>query len=341
MRPSLRHVELTACDPARTAGLAHCVVVEAGSHEFPIPHKKSWSNMKYLKLLAILLLSWFAAMAQAEPQLLRESYFSEVVGEERDYFVYLPSTFSTRDEWPVLLYLHGDGERGNGKGELDFVLVQGPLYEAWVQKRDLPFVIIGPQLPMYGRDDVPYIKSRRAEDIPKRLAEGVPPRPEKFPSTRPMNRSQSKSPDLIAIEGYPEGWNTHAGELVGMVDTIIEKYRGDSGRVYVTGLSDGGLGAWWMASKYPKRFAAANPIVGFAHPDWIDSIATADIPVWCFAGGRDQVAPVSMFYEGMNKLEALSSADVRFTVEEDMGHDVWTRVYAGEDVYRWMLSQSK
>lgn len=297
--------------------------------------------MKYLKLVAILLLSSFAVMAQAEPQLLRESYFSEVVGKERDYFVYLPSNFSTRDEWPVLLFLHGDGERGNGKDELDFVHAHGPLYEAWVQKRDLPFVIIGPQLPMYGRGDVSYIKNRRVEDIPKRLAEGVPPRPEKFPSSRPMNGSQSKPSYSIPIEGYPKGWSTLGGELVGMVDAVIAKYRGDSGRVYVTGLSIGGLGAWWMASKYPERFAAANPIVGFGHPDWIDSIAAADIPVWSFAGGRDQAAPVSMFYEGMNKLEALSSADVRFTVEEDMGHDVWTRVYAGEDVYRWMLSQSK
>ena len=305
------------------------------------PHEKSWSSMKYLKLLAILLSLPCAAMAEAEPQLLRGSYFSEVVDEERDYFVYLPSDYSTRDEWPVLLFLHGDGERGNGKDELDFVLAQGPLYEAWIQKRDLPFVIIGPQLPMYDRGDVPYIKSRRIEDLPKRLAEGVPARPEKFPSTRPMNGSQSSFPALVPIEGPPSNWNLHAGELVGLIDTIIEKYRGDSGRVYVTGLSYGGFGVWWMASKYPERFAAAAPIVGFAHPDLIDSIAAADIPVWCFAGGRDLAVPVAQFYKGMNKLEALSSADVRFTVEEDMGHDVWTRVYAGEDLYRWMLSQSK
>ena len=96
-----------------------------------------------------------------------------------------------------------------------------------------------------------------------------------------------------------------------------------------------------MASKYPNRFAAANPIVGYAHPDLIDSIASAGIPVWCFAGGRDRVIPVEHFYAGMNKLEQLSSAEVRFTVEEDMNHDVWTRVYAGEDIYRWMLSHSR
>jgi alpha-beta hydrolase superfamily lysophospholipase len=65
------------------------------------------------------------------------------------------------------------------------------------------------------------------------------------------------------------------------------------------------------------------------------------MPVWCFAGGRDPVVQVDYFYEGMNKLERLGHPDVRFTVEEDMSHDVWTRVYAGEDIYRWMLSHSR
>jgi predicted peptidase len=297
--------------------------------------------MKYLKSLAIFLLLQYAALAQSEPQLLRESYFSEVAGKERDYFVYLPSEFSTRDKWPVLLYLHGNGERGDGKGELDFVVVHGPLYETWVQKRDLPFVIIAPQLPMYEMGDVPYIKNRKIGEIPRRLAEGVPPRPEKFPTEQPMNGSQSQFPDQFPIEGPPSGWNLHDSELVGMVSTTIEKYRGDPRRVYLTGLSYGGFGVWWMASKYPELFAAASPIVGYAHPDLIDSIADAGIPVWCFAGGRDLVVPVGYFYPGMNKLEDLSSAEVRFTVEEDMNHDVWTRVYAGEDIYRWLLSQSR
>ena len=159
--------------------------------------------MKYLKSLAIFLLLQGVALAQSEPQLLRESYFSEVTGKERDYFVYLPSAFTTRDEWPVLLFLHGNGERGDGKGELDFVLVHGPLYEAWIQKRDLRFVIVAPQLPMYDMGEVPYIKSRSVEDIPKRLAEGVPARPEKFPTEQPMNGSQSRFPDQFPIEGPP------------------------------------------------------------------------------------------------------------------------------------------
>ena len=291
--------------------------------------------------LAMLLLFLSTSLAQSEPQLLRESYFSEKTGSERDYFVYLPGAFPTRDEWPVLVFLHGNGERGDGKGELDFVLVHGPLYEAWIQKRDLPFVIIAPQLPMYDMGDVSYIKDRKVEAIPKRLVEGVPARPKKFPSGQPMSGSRSEYPNRFPVEGPPSGWNLHGSELIGIVDSVIEKFRGDPQRVYLTGISYGGFGVWWMASKYPERFAAANPIVGYAHPDLIDSIAAANIPVWSVAGGRDTVVPVRYFYPGMNKLEALSSADVRFTVEEDMSHDAWTRVYAGEDIYCWLLAQSK
>jgi hypothetical protein len=83
--------------------------------------------------------------------------------------------------WPVMLFLHGNGERGNGKEDLDWVLTHGPLYEAWIQKRDLPFIIVAPQLPLYGLDEtIDYIRDRKIEDIPERLEQGVPARPEEF-----------------------------------------------------------------------------------------------------------------------------------------------------------------
>jgi predicted peptidase len=298
--------------------------------------------LKRLPTLVVLLWLPNAAVAQsAEAQLLREPYFSEQTAEQREYLVYLPSGHSTRDKWPVMLFLHGDGERGDGRGELDFVLVHGPLYEAWIQKRNLPFVIIAPQLPIYDRGDVPYIKNRKMGDIPRRLLDGTPARPAKFDSGEPMNGSPGEIPDEFSVSGPPSGWDLHADELIRMVDAAVEKYRGDPNRVYITGLSYGGFGAWHLASKYPQRFAAANPIASYAHPDLVGSIAEAGMPVWCFAGGRDPVVPVEYFYAGMNDLEQRSSADIRFTVEEDMGHDVWKRVYAGEDIYNWLLSHSK
>ena len=50
---------------------------------------------------------------------------------------------------------------------------------------------------------------------------------------------------------------------------------------------------------------------------------------------------VKNFYAGLQRLEALGAPELRFTVEADMGHDVWARVYAGRDVYAWLLAHSK
>src|SRR3954465_14898228 len=91
-----------------------------------------------------------ATRASSGAQLRRVTYQSARTGEPRDYFVYLPPGHAQRKDWPVMLFLHGDGERGDARGELDYVLIHGPLFEAWCQKRDLPFVIISPQLPKFG-----------------------------------------------------------------------------------------------------------------------------------------------------------------------------------------------
>ena len=47
-----------------------------------------------------------------------------------------------------------------------------------------------------------------------------------------------------------------------------------------------------------------------------------------------------MFYAGLRQLEAYGSSEVRFTVHEDMAHDTWTRVYASDDFYTWLLAHS-
>jgi predicted peptidase len=95
-----------------------------------------------------------------------------------------------------------------------------------------------------------------------------------------------------------------------------------------------------MASKHPQLFSAIIPVVGWGHPDLMKPIAQHRIPVWAFAGGRDQVVQLQFFYAGLNKLESLGHDNVRFTVHEDMSHDAWTRVYASTDIYEWMLQQA-
>ena len=274
-------------------------------------------------------------------ELLRVPIVSKVDEKERDYFLYLPKGYhsETEKDFPVLMFLHGNGERGNGKDELDYVMIHGPLYEAWVQKRDLPFIMIVPQLPMFGMDEkATYIKDRKPSDIPQRLKDSIPPRDAKWGSEDLLTGAIQSDTFPNGMITLPVGWDKCEEDLLAMFKEVNEKYRTDKKRIYLTGLSYGGFGTWWMASKHPEMFAAISPVVGWGHPDLMPSIAKAKIPIWVFAGGRDGAVPERYFYKGLNRLEELGHKDFRLTVEADMSHDVWKRVYAGEDIYNWLLT---
>jgi predicted peptidase len=279
-----------------------------------------------------------AADEPSPPRLVRQAYES-ATGEAREYLVYLPAGYESEPErrWPLLLFLHGDGERGDAREDLNFVLVHGPLYEAWVQKHDLELVIVSPQLPLYGRDEtMPYLMDRDPAAIPRRLDDGVPPREPDFPTPQPMAAKPAEVSPLDP-EGPPDGWPRIEADLLAILDQAQATYRTDPARVYLTGLSYGGFGTWYLAAKHPERFAAIAPVAGWGHPDHVPALAEHTVPVWAFAGGRDELVPPRFFYESLNELERRSSAEVLFTVHEDMGHDVWKRVYAGRDLYEWLL----
>ena len=277
----------------------------------------------------------------SEPQLKRVTYESQIESLERDYFVYLPKGYEIQKDkkWPVMLFLHGHGERGDGNEQLGHVLKHGPLYEAWIQKKDLPFIIVSPQLPMLGFDQmgIDYIDNRSNDSIPKRLSSGVPKRPEPFGISGELTGvpavDMKEVPPL-----FPQGWEQVEQDLLDILLQVKQKFNTDSSRVYITGLSYGGVGTWYMASRHPELFAAMVPVVGWGHPSLMEPIAKHQLPVWTFAGGRDSSVVVELFYHGLNRLEQLGHKKVRFTVHEDMGHDAWTRVYSGDDVYTWLLS---
>ncbi|RRJ24118.1 alpha/beta hydrolase [Rheinheimera mesophila] len=240
-----------------------------------------------------------------------------------------------------MLFLHGNGERGNGLDELDYTLIHGPLYEAWVQKRDLPFIMIVPQLHMFDMGTLPYIANRTKADIPKRLAEGVPPRPEMFPSDSPIAPAQvvndmAKVPVLL-----PNGWERAEQDLLAMLAAVDKNYNTDPKRRYISGISYGGFGTWYMASKHPQLFAAAAPVVAWGHPDLIPPLAAAKLPLWVIAAGRDSAINKDNFYPGIEKLRQLGHTNVRFSMLEQAEHDAWRQVYEGWDIYGWLLRQER
>ena len=136
------------------------------------------------------------------------------------------------------------------------------------------------------------------------------------------------------------GWRRTDPDVISILDSVLLNYHADKNRVYLTGASMGGFGTWYYASKYPEKFAAILPVVGFPSVEQAEAVARAGIPVWVFSGGRDPAVQTEYFFAGMNRMNELG-ATMRFTTEQDMFHDVWNRVYAGEDVYNWLLQYKK
>jgi predicted peptidase len=278
-------------------------------------------------------------------QLLRHTYTSIVDGVERDAYIYLPEGYGDDPSrsWPVMIYLHGDGERGNGKDELDYVMGYGPLYEAWVQKKDMPFILIVPQLHMFGRggpDGPEYIRNRKKDGIPRRLAQGTPPHNKDMPALEYFGPMTGATASDLPNDPDETDWKRTDPDVISILDSVLKTYNTDAGRVYLTGASEGAFGSWYYASVYPERFAALVPVVGYPSIEEAEAVAEARIPVWVFSGGRDSTVKTEHFFAGMNKMEELG-ATIRFTTEQDMSHDVWNRVYAGDDVYNWLLQYHK
>ena len=308
--------------------------------------------------LCLALVSFFSVFhgveAKAEDtagdQLLRLAYPSSVTQAQREFFVYLPPGYETNPEktWPVMLFLHGHGERGNGLDELDFVLKHGPLMEAWIQRRPLPFIIVSPQLPVFGHEEV--VEERKNEPKPARLEHGAPGRNYGFPSDLPIERADSEVfpaglheqfgpyPNLDVL---PAGWNRIDKELIQMLDTVLENYRADSNRVYLTGISMGAFGAFHMAANYPDRWAAMATVVGTGRLEDARKLADSRLPIWMFGGGKDTVVKPHWLYQMARALEEAGHPAFRFTVHEDMDHDAWKRVYEGEDLYHWFLRYAR
>lgn len=298
--------------------------------------------MKIQQVIGVFLLMVLAGCQPnvSEPQLLRVPFESVADNVEHEYFVYLPKGYGDDDkQWPVMMFLHGNGERGDGLSELDYVLIHGPLYEAWVQKRDLPFIIISPQLPKFdiANDPEHYINTRQKSSIPKRLTAGVPQRDKEGLRNEPISLVAAKNMDNVAPL-LPQGWEMIEQDLLGMLEHVHNTYQTDTTRTYLTGLSYGGFGTWFMASQHPDKFAAVAPVAGWGHPSLVTSIAEHKLPVWAFAGGKDPVIDLNYFYPGIQKMHELGHQNVRFTVHQNAGHDVWRRVYQSNVLYDWMLS---
>jgi predicted peptidase len=139
----------------------------------------------------------------------------------------------------------------------------------------------------------------------------------------------------------------HEGEIIQLLDHVGEQFHVDSARVYLTGLSMGGFGAWAIALRQPRRFAALVPVCGGGRIADIETAvkenpdALRSLGVWAFHGARDRVVPLEESERMIDALRQAGVTDVKFTIYPQGEHDAWTATYANPDLYRWLLHHSR
>ncbi len=124
---------------------------------------------------------------------------------------------------------------------------------------------------------------------------------------------------------------------------VTTKYRIDTNKIYLTGVSLGGAGTWYLAIKYPEKFAAIAPMSGFTrHMNYImkNTDKLFGIPIWAFHGKIDKVVQFEDTEWMINKLKG-ENKDLKFTAEPDVGHWIDWLVYPEQELYDWFLKYDK
>lgn len=131
-------------------------------------------------------------------------------------------------------------------------------------------------------------------------------------------------------------WDVQA--LEAFVEHLCNQIAIDRDRVYVTGYSMGGFGAWELAAAAPRRFAAIAPLCGGSDPRHATSLV--DLPIWAFHGEQDDIVPLQATQDIIDALNA-AGGQPRLTVLPAEGHGICDGIYQMPELYQWLLSQRR
>ncbi len=225
-----------------------------------------------------------------------------IAGHSHHYQVFVPAAYTPSRRWPVILFLHGAGERG----------VDGLLQTQ-----------VG-------------------------LGAAIRQNPARFPAI------------IVFPQAPPESiWTGVTGQVaIGALDRTTQEFRTDPRRVYLTGMSMGGNGAWYLAYHHPSRFAALIPVCGWVthFGKWagFEPIVPADsgsplealarqlrhLPTWIIHGEVDPVVPVEQSRRAATALKA-AGAPVQYLELPGTTHDAWDAAYGSPMLFSWLFSQRR
>ena len=208
---------------------------------------------KFLLAFALLFLS-LQIFAQGVFE--KKSFVNEA-GQSLSYQILFPVNYDPSIKYPVVLVLHGAGERGDDNVAQMKYGTQVFLNPENQQK--FPAIVIFPQCPK-----------------------------DSYWSSVKIDRTQKPTEFIF---DYSQNINWPLQSAVDLVKSLVKTKVADKKRLYIMGLSMGGMGTMEAVSRNPKIFAAAIPICGGADLTYVKKYAKK-LPLWVNHGDADSVVPV-------------------------------------------------
>ncbi|WP_379965106.1 prolyl oligopeptidase family serine peptidase [Epilithonimonas sp. UC225_85] len=149
--------------------------------------------------------------------------------------------------------------------------------------------------------------------------------------------------ELVAILApqCPENtwWDTDA--IYFLIKEIAEKYKIDTDRIYLTGLSMGGWGTLKLAGEHPEMFAAVAAVCAPTDRVMLANIQNyKDLNIKLFQGGMDDIVLPENAFNFYQKLHPVNPK-AELTIFPNDNHNSWDSTYSDPKLYEWMFSLKK
>jgi predicted peptidase len=223
------------------------------------------------------------------------------------YRILYPENYKKGKSYPLIVFLHGSGERGNNnEAQLSH---GGDLFLKDSLRKQFPAIVIFPQCPDNNAWNQFVTTKRDTTDA--------------FNLT--LNTLYLSNPEHL---------------VKSLMDSLAENKIADKKRIYLGGLSLGGFGTYDLAIHYPNYFAAIFPICGQANLKLYTEKASK-IPVWIFHGALDNVVDPQPDRNLIKALESMGAKNAKYTEYPNANHNSWDNAFAEPGLLPWLFSFKK
>ncbi|MEM6697660.1 MAG: alpha/beta hydrolase fold domain-containing protein [Bacteroidota bacterium] len=258
--------------------------------------------MKRYIIFLLFHLFFFNTFAQ-DFSLFKKQIYQNENGNALPYRILYPADYDKSKSYPLLLFLHGAGERGDDN---EAQLVHGAkLFLDTANRKKYPAIIVFPQCPK--------------KDYWARV-----------------DRSEDRKTWHYPFYDKP----TQAlGSVIQLLEKLFAEEAIDETRVYISGLSMGSMGTFELLARRPDLFAAAAPICGGGNLTLAERYAH-NTDFWIFHGDVDTVVPVELSRKMNKRLQNLG-ANVKYSEYKGVNHNSWDNAFAEPNYLKWLFSKRK